>query len=793
MGYQVKKNSIAIRRQTPDDRTLYATWSWNKSNGKKYEHTSKFETAWLYQVAGKSTWFIGSESSVNYHKGISPVATYTPDDSAVRVKFRVLPVATTHTVKKKKKQVQVKYYNGTWSKFEEFQLKGDFVVETPPTPNIEIDDFKLTASVDVYATNSKWITFEIVKDDSVTVYSQTVQVVTNHAAIVFTVAPGGSYKARARASDAKSGGNYSSWSEYSGSEKTPPDRVTEILSIEGVSGTDSESSDSGFSVTLTWTPADGAESYEIAYTKNKSYFEESAEQVQTVDTETTATTHILSAIEASTWYFRVRAKNDVGEGGWSDIKDCAVGSVPTAPTIWTYSETAVLGDPIDLHWAHNSEDGSEQTAAVIKLSVNNGTETEIDVEGKSMTYSLDTSSYSDGDKISWAVKTKGAVTEYGPYSATKQIKVYAQPTITLQIKETTGPIDILLTTFPFSAILVTSPVSQHLISADVEIISNDDYDGIDYSGSAQHVRAGSSVFSEILSAEDFTETEDGLALTFNPGNVDLDNGISYTLRVNGAFDSGLTAAGEKSFTTSFDDETYELDGEVNVDMDDLTATIYPTATIYNEATDDWTDAENVIFSVFRREYDGSLTEIMTNFAPGSTIVDPHPALDYARYRVVCTSTLTGLMSFYDVPAEAVSHDSIVITWDEAWRPFDYDDADVEAEAPWIGSMIQLPYNVDISVENSPDVELVDYIGRRNPVSYYGTKRGETGRWQAEIPLTDEETLYNLRMLAAYPGDVYVREPSGIGYWAHVTVSYDIVHKKTTIPVTFSITRVEGGI
>ena len=43
------------------------------------------------------------------------------------------------------------------------------------------------------------------------------------------------------------------------------------------------------------------------------------------------------------------------------------------------------------------------------------------------------------------------------------------------------------------------------------------------------------------------------------------------------------------------------------------------------------------------------------------------------------------------------------------------------------------------------------------------------------------------------GDCYVREPSGSGYWANVTVSFSQKHCELTIPVTLNLTRVEGGI
>ena len=63
----------------------------------------------------------------------------------------------------------------------------------------------------------------------------------------------------------------------------------------------------------------------------------------------------------------------------------------------------------------------------------------------------------------------------------------------------------------------------------------------------------------------------------------------------------------------------------------------------------------------------------------------------------------------------------------------------------------------------------------------------------EIPKTDKETLYALRRLQVWMDNVYVREPSGSGYWATISVSYSQAHRAVTIPVTLSITRVEGGI
>lgn len=201
-------------------------------------------------------------------------------------------------------------------------------------------------------------------------------------------------------------------------------------------------------------------------------------------------------------------------------------------------------------------------------------------------------------------------------------------------------------------------------------------------------------------------------------------------------------------------------------------------------------------AVYRREFDGQFTEIATGIEPekNTMVTDPHPALDYARYRIVATSTLTGAIDFYDPPGYPVQGDAAIIQWDEEWSDFDVtEESAVLAQPLWNGSMLRLPYNLDVSDANTVDSTLVKYIGRSYPVSYYGTQIGSASTWSLEIDKNDQETLYGLRRLSIWKGDCYVREPSGTGYWANVSVSYNRNHNELTIPVTLTITRVEGGM
>lgn len=200
-------------------------------------------------------------------------------------------------------------------------------------------------------------------------------------------------------------------------------------------------------------------------------------------------------------------------------------------------------------------------------------------------------------------------------------------------------------------------------------------------------------------------------------------------------------------------------------------------------------------SVYRREFDGTFVELMTGIQNGSntTITDPHPALDYARYRIVAIDNNTGAVSYCDLPGEPVGEKSIIIQWNEKWSNFNTTEEDETEEPPWSGSLLKLPYNIDVSDKYDMDVSHVEYIGRRNPVSYYGTQIGETASWSVDIDKKDKDILYALRRLAIYMGDVYVREPSGSGYWASIKVSFSQTHCGLTIPVTLDITRVEGGV
>lgn len=395
--------------------------------------------------------------------------------------------------------------------------------------------------------------------------------------------------------------------------------------------------------------------------------------------------------------------------------------------------------------------------------------------------------YTEGTTILWRVRTAGVTGTYGAWSVQRTINVYAVPTVQLNVTDSTDSELTTLESFPFRIKAETAPDTQSVLSYHVSITSTQTYSTSDRTGTETVISRGQEVYSL------FTDGPQNLLVELNAGNIDLENNITYKVTCTASFDSGLTASAESEFDVGWTEQTYGINAEIGYDSDTYSCSIRAYCA----------DEENklipgVTLAIYRRDYTGELIEIASELDNSSYtyVTDPHPALDYGRYRIVATEVSTGAISYYDVPPYPIKETSIIIQWEETWDNLvteGLNERDIVMEPLWSGSLVKLPYNIDVSDKNGVDVSLVEYIGRKRPVSYYGTQLGETSSWKTEIPRGDIDTLYALRRLAVYSGDVYIREPSGTGYWANVAVSISQTHCEVKIPVSFDITRVEGGI
>ena len=765
--------NIKLDVQTGTDRTIYATWAWNKT------HTDHYEIRWYYDT-GDGVWFVGTDSTTT-----SKQNTYSAPDNAKRVGFKVKPVPkkVKKTVKAKngsKKTVKVNAWNADWSTLKYYNIKNN-PPSTPPAPTVTIENLKLTAKLENINLNATDIQFQIVKNDSKVFKTGTATIKTYAASYYCAVTAGYNYKVRCRAVRGK---EYSPWSDYSSDQGTQPSASKGWEFIKALTST---------SVEVNWYGVKNAKTYEIEYTTEKRYFD-SSNQVQSLTVDATlqwSHAEITGLETGKEWFFRMRAVNDNGHSAWTEIKSIVLGKAPIAPTTWSSTTTCVVGEPLILYWVHNAEDGSSQKYAELELTINGRIETHTienttdeDAKDKTSSYSIDTSSYVEGTKIQWRVRTSGITNTYGDWSIQRTVDIYAPPTLELSVTDANGNLLETLTSFPFYISGIAGPNTQNAIGYHLSIMANESYETIDQIGNVKMVNQGEAIYSK------FFDTSENLVVEMSANNIDLENNISYKVNCVVSMNSGLTAENSSEFTVAWTDEQYEPNAEIGFNEDDISTYIRP----YCE-NDEGNLIEGIRLSVYRREFDGSFTELATNIdnTTNTYITDPHPALDYARYRIVAISSSTGAVSYYDMPGYPIGEKSLIIQWDEQWTSFDIsNEIDGSSQVPWSGSLLKLPYNVDVSDSYSPDVELVEYIGRKHPVSYYGTQRGTSQTFNAEIDKKDEETLYALRRLAIWMGDVYVREPSGSGYWANITVSFSQTHREVTIPVTLNVTRVEGG-
>ena len=806
--------------QSNSDRTIFAVWTWFRSN------TDKYQVKWWYDT-GDGVWFVGNDSEVKENQSL-----YTAPANAKRVSFQVKPISKTY----KANNNDAYYWTAGWSTAKYYTFSVD-LQSVPPTPVVTIKNYNLTAKVDNYVClDGTEIQFQIIQNDSKVYKSGIASVITYSASYSCNVSVGVQYKVRCRS---RRNGVYSDWSDYSNISSTKPSAPSSITTCEAASET---------SVKLAWNTSTSADSYTIQYATDKSYFNGS--NALTEQTGITGTTYIITGLQSGeTYFFRVKAVNSQGDSDWSEIKSTVIGTIPNAPTTWSSTTTSVVGDEVILYWVHNSEDGSNETSAKIELTINGQTEiiTETSESNENHFYTLDTSSYEDNTTIEWRVCTKGVVAEYGEWSIKRTVTIYAPPTLAVSITDVSGEAIYTLTSFPFFINGQAGPNTQTPISYHVSIVAGDSYEYWDEMGNPKIISKGDEVYSEVY------DIDQDLLLKITPSSLDLENNIKYTVKCLVSMNTGLTAEDSLEFDVSWTDTLYSPNAEIIYDSETLCTHIHPYCdmypkifyeVIYEEITgnfyrtdkvlnsisgtsvdDCYTErfndivysginednkiiffcvaqsdtpnlVDNVTLSVYRREYDGRYVEIGSGLVntENTFITDPHPALDYARYRVVAISDRTGAVSFTDIAGHMIGEKSVVIQWDEYWTSFEVSKEETQMEKPvWSGSMLKLPYNIDVSDSNSTDVTMIEYIGRSHPVSYYGTQLGVSSTWNVEIDKKDKKTLYALRKLAIYMGDVYVREPSGSGYWAHVEVSFSQTHCKLTIPVTLKLTRVEGGI
>lgn len=820
-------------------REMFVAWSWNQSN------TENYEVKWVYGT-GQGFEVIGTKTTTDEKQ-----STYSAPENAEYVGVYIKPIS------KKRSNSESYYWTANWSTVKTYYFSNN-PPDVPPVPTVEIDKYTIKASVENLDLNAKQIQFQIVKDDETVFHTGNATIKTTRASYSCTVNAGSEYKVRCRGVRDTIYGEWSEYSANVGTAPAASSGITDLRALSETSVYiewqpannakryelsyttdqtyfDSSNQAQGMTVESIVNHAEitGLESGkewffrvrsvndqgESAWTAIKSvkigtvpsspttwssttkvsvgdplvlYWihnsEDGSDQRQTELELTTGTNTITHFIiySATCPTLEGTAAKTIPFSGFvlnaNVILKVKMQYANTAanPTLNVNNTGAIpikASEPDDIFWRAGD-------VIIFKYDTKDWVILDADAQQNMNSFPVDTSVYTEGTKILWRARTKGILASYGDWSVQRTVDVYAPPTLMMSITDLDGEVIDSLTTLPFYVVGIPGPDTQSPIGYFVSVTANSAYETVDNIGNFKMVKAGDEIYSN------YFDISSELLLEFSAHNISLENNINYTVTVTVSMDSGLTAEASANFTVAWDGGTCWPNLEIEYDPETYTTHLRPHCEdIYGDPI------EGYILAVYRREFDGTFTELATGLVnvEQTFITDPHPALDYARYRVVATETTTGRVTYYDVPGFPIGETSAIIQWDEVWS-YLADSVEIPYEQPaWSGSLLKLPYNIDVAPKYDPDVILAEYIGRKHPVSYYGTQLGETATWNAEIDKEDTETLYALRRLAIWMGDVYVREPSGSGYWANINVTFPQKHLDLTIPVTLDIARVEGGV
>ena len=545
----------AFGLQSDTDRTFFATWTWDGP------YTEKFEVRWFYGT-GNNVKFTGYSGSVSPTDNSQPQSVYNAPSNATYVAFQVKPVAQKHKVNNS----DVEWWTANWSTEKVYNMS-NLPPAKPSNPTVMLEDYTLKVEVTGIPEDVSSIEFQIIQNDEKVYRVGSSSNVTSTAKFSCSVAPGYNYKVRCRAVKK---GQYSEWTDYSKNVQTKPSKPAQINEIRALSET---------SLTLNWLESTNAETYELEYATKLEYLGMS--NASTTISGITGPRYIVTGLGSGEKYFiRVRAVNTQGKSDWTEAVSIILGAIPAAPTTWSSTTTAIVGEEMKLYWMHNSKDGSKETIAEIEYIINNEQPTTVQVIKTNISddvsyYYLITRTLTEGASIRWKVRTAGVTGEYGPWSATRMISIYAPPSLALTIRENSvdGSVTNEITRFPFYIVANAGPSSQKPIGYHLSIISKDSYETVDNLGKVKMIAAGQEIMSKF-----YDINEDTLTVEVTPGDIDLENNCRYDLQCMVTMDSGLTEEERMSFKVSFVETEYFPTAEILFNSNTLSTHIRPYCT-----------------------------------------------------------------------------------------------------------------------------------------------------------------------------------------------------------------------
>ena len=237
-----KVTNLTIGQHSLSEREVVARWDF------KYEsETDHYILKWGY-----------SNSRGDYYPldGVNETQTWAtfsvPTLPGIPLEDMKVSVSVTPVAKKKTDSNGKEYspWEGEESDRVLYEYKKNSPSDVPSAPDVEIEDYKLTAKVTNVPSNVTEVEFVVDRDGS-TFKKNVVRVISNQATYTITIEAGGNYKVKCRYINSNGNGD---WSPWSGETKTKPNAPSEIKICRAESET---------SVYLSWDVVENATIYDI--------------------------------------------------------------------------------------------------------------------------------------------------------------------------------------------------------------------------------------------------------------------------------------------------------------------------------------------------------------------------------------------------------------------------------------------------------------------------------------------------------------------------------------------------
>lgn len=549
-----------------------------------------------------------------------------------------------------------------------------------------------------------------------------------------------------------------------------------------------------------------SESFQVEYIDYAEGLENNDTKAKTAElSESAGTSHVITLSEAEagmSWWARVRRRTNNGVSAWSSIVTAAIpapaeqaatenlGAPTASQTLMAYA----MDDDILLSWVHNSGEGSQQSAYQVEIIRSDGT-TETysgsgDVGVSPSIYitpvdvgNADGSDLDDGATLMWRVRTQGAYEGYwSPWSRTQSFRVFASPLAGISVTDPLSSYPLVIEVGATSQSGLGLPDGNAPLSCQVSIAPASDVETTSSDGTVTTIAAGETVWSGWYTRTSGNFADGAWTIGLNSSDVRLVGSAAYYVTAVVVTEAGMRAEASATFEVSWGGELPAPMCSASFDADALSCRIWPWC---EEMADDGAQGggepdeptfelvDGVTLSVWRVLQDGSTELVADGIANDgeSYVDDPRCAFGTCTYRIVAEMEDTGVQSVDEYTVET-PHQRVDIQFGS--------------------ERVELKYNIEWAEAHGPDVELLRFHGRRHPVAHWGTQSGQTFRVHGSLARgTDAETLAKLRSLAEHRGPCFVREPTGLAWWASVVPTqisggYGTSEQK----VELEITRVE---